>query len=451
MSKFVVIGGDAAGMSAASRARKHLPGLDIEVFEKGSFVSFAGCGIPYFVSGVVPKLEDLLAVSIEEFEKKRRIKVNLHHEVTRIVPDKKIVVVKNLETGRELTAPYDHLIISTGASPRAIPGIDEKLPGVFSIRGLAEAAELKKYIALNSPKKGIILGAGYIGLEMAEALAAFGMQVTMVQLPARAINSMEHEISAAVAQTLTEHSVKLITSVTAEKIERDPSGKLTLSLSNHEKLLADLVVMGIGVVPNSGLAADAGIELGARNAIKVDRHQRTSAPEVYSAGDCAEHYHRLLNRNAYIPLALTANRAGRIAGDNVAGIPSEFPGMLGSAVSKVFDLTIARTGLSLKECAELGLDIEKVVVETASRAHYYPGGARIVNVLIAEKKSGKLWGAQMAGKDGVSSRINIWAAALAAGMTLDQIYDLDLAYAPPFATAWEPTLIASEVALKKIK
>jgi NADPH-dependent 2,4-dienoyl-CoA reductase/sulfur reductase-like enzyme len=448
MPKFIVIGGDAAGMSAASRARKHLPGLDIEVFERGSFVSFAGCGIPYFVSGVVPQLEDLLAVRIEDFEKKRGIKVNLHHEVTRIVPDKKIVVVKKHETGQVLEAPYDHLIISTGACPRSLPGIDDTLPGVFSVRGLTEAAELKKYLAINSPKKGIILGAGYIGLEMAESLAAFGMDVTMVQLPARAINSMEPEISDAVARTLTGHGVKLITMATAQKIERDDNGKLTLSLSNSEKVTADLVVLGIGVTPNSRLAADAGIELGAKNAIKVDRRQRTSAPDVYSAGDCAEHYHRLLGRNAYVPLALTANRAGRVAGDNVAGVPSEFPGMLGSAVSKVFDLAIARTGLSMKECAGLGLDVRKAVVETASRAHYYPGGSRIVNVLIVENKSDRLWGVQMAGTDGVAGRINTWAAAVAAKMTLPQIYDLDLAYAPPFATAWEPILIASEVAAK---
>ncbi|HUT54126.1 MAG TPA: FAD-dependent oxidoreductase [bacterium] len=448
MPKFIVIGGDAAGMSAASRAKRKQPGLDVEVFEKSSFVSYAGCGIPYFVSGVVHELEDLLAVRIEDFEKKRGIKVNLRHEVTRIVPDKKIVVVKNHETGRELTAPYDHLIISTGASPRTPPGIDDGLPGVFSVRGLAEAAELKKYLAINSPKRGLILGAGYIGLEMAEALAAVGMEITMVQLPDRAINSMEPEISDAVAKSLNEHGVKLITAATAEKIERDNKGKLTLSLSNNEKFTADLMVIGIGVTPNSGLAADAGLELGARNSIKVDRRQRTSAPDVYSAGDCAEHYHRLLGRNAYIPLALTANRAGRVAGDNVAGVPSEFPGMLGSAVSKVFDLAIARTGLSMKECAELGLDVRKAVVETASRAHYYPGGSRITNVLIVENKTNKLWGVQMAGKDGVAGRINTWATAIAAGMTLNQIYDLDLAYAPPFATAWEPILIASEVAAK---
>lgn len=448
--KFLIIGGDAAGMSAAARARRRDPELEIEALERGGFVSYAACGIPYFISGEVKALHDLVVVTPDEFEKKRGIRVRLHHRVEKIDPEKKLVIARNLETDRLLEFPYDDLLIATGAAPIVPAGLSLSLPGVFTVRGLAKTRELKEFIAANSPREALIVGGGYIGLEMAEALAGLGLKVQMTKLTPREMLALEEEVSEEIIRELADNGVELTIGAGAEKLEPDPAGRLKIALSNGEERIADLVIVAAGVRPESELARQAGLELGEKGAIKVDRRQRTSADHVYAAGDCAEAYHRLLKRNAYIPLALTANRQGRVAGTNVTGGQEEFAGMQGSAVTRVFELTAARTGLGRKEAADAGFDAEKVYVKSNSRAHYFPGSRTIHTVLIVEKNTGRLLGAQMAGRDGVAHRINLFALAAAQGISVSELKDADLAYAPPFSPVFDPVLQAAEVAAKKI-
>ena len=296
----------------------------------------------------------------------------------------------------------------------------------------------------------MIVGAGYIGLEMAEALTAAGLTVTLVEFMPRVIPMMEEEISGVVHKTLTDHGLEVILGAGAEKLERGERGGIKVLLSGGQTQEADLVLVAIGVTPNSELARDAGIELGAKGAIKVDRRQRTSAENIFAAGDCAEAYHLLLQKNVYLPLALAANRQGRVVADHLAGTPAEFPGVLGTAVTRVFNLAAARTGLGREEAKTHGLELEKVVVKSKTRAHYYPGGSEMTLVLLVDKKNrSRLLGAQMAGADGVPHRINTLATAIAAGLTLDRIMDLDLAYAPPFSPVFDPVLQAAEQAMKK--
>jgi len=448
--RFIVIGGDAAGMSAASRAKRRAPDMDVQVFEMTEWVSYAACGIPYYVEGLVPELSGLQVVTPESFRQKRGIKLELNHEVKKIDPVKKVVTVLNLDSGKEFQEFYDSLLISTGAKPIILPSMDPLPEGVFPVRGLPEAGALKNFIDEHKPREAAVVGGGYIGIEMVEALSEQGMEVTVVQSRDRLMPAMEEEISALVEQEIERHEVRVIKGVGAQKIT-EKGGRLEVALENGESLSAGVVVLGMGVSPNSGLAKDAGIELGVRGAIRVDRRQRTSAPGVYAAGDCAEAYHRISRRNAYVPLALTANRQGRVVGSNVAGINEEFPGILGSAVTKTFDLAVARTGLGLQEAKDIGLEVVKVEFEASSRAHYYPGAEKIKMVIMVEPGGKRFYGVQMAGADGVAHRINCWAAALGAGLDLQQVHELDLAYAPPFSPAWDPVLTAADVAMKKAR
>lgn len=445
--KLIVIGGNGAGLSAASTAKRAVRDLEVEVFEAGSNVSYANCGMPYFIGGVVSRMDELFAVRLDDLINKRGLKVRIRHRVEKIDVAAKIVSVRDLDAGRVFEAGYDDLVITTGAAPIAPEGVDFSLPGVFTLRGLEEAVRIRSFIEERGPKRAVVVGSGFIGLEMAEALAARGMAVTVIELRERVMPAMEPEISAVIAAELADKGVTVVTGQSASEIKAEAGGIL-VKLSGGESLDADLALFGLGVAPDNRWLAGTGIELGIRGAIKVDRRQRTTAPGVWAAGDCAEVWHRLLQKNVYIPLALPANRAGRVIGANLVGGDEEFPGVLGSAEFKCFDLSVARTGLGLEEGRAAGLDLVKSVISDGSRPHYYPGGAEMQVVMIVERGTKKLYGAQMAGRDGVGHRINIVAATLAAGFTLDQIYDLDLAYAPPFSQVWDPILNAAKVAMK---
>ena len=438
-------------MSAASLVKRRSPEWEIEAYEMGDFTSYGACGMPYYVSGDVPHLDDLVVVTPDEFREKRGINVFMQHRVEAVHPDKSIVEVRDLGTGQVKEAPYDELVIATGAAPIVPDGVDVDMEGVFTLRTLHDAGNIKDYAAKAGCKDGLVVGTGYIGMEMTEALKAAGLKVSVLGRRPRLLGSYEDEISQAVAAELAKQEVEVTFGPALTKLEKLPDGRIRAVRENGESVTADLVVMGLGVRPRSELAGNAGLTLGVHNAIGVDRQQKTSRDHIWSAGDCAEAYHAILKKNAYIPLALTANRQGRIAGGNISGENVEFPGILGSAVCKICDLTAARTGLGLDEARNAGFDAEKVNVTSNSRAHYYPGGGKISSVLIVEKGSRRVLGAQMAGTDGVAHRINIWAAAIGAGMTLPQVHALDLAYAPPFSPVWDPVLIASEVAMKKIK
>ena len=448
--RLVVIGGVAAGMSAASRARRLNPKIEIMVFEKSGFVSYGSCGLPYFVSDVIKAPENLVVYDAKFFKEKRNIDVYLHHEVLKIFPAKRSVLVKDLEKDKEFEVGYDKLVIATGAravKPN-IKGID--LNGIFTIRFLEDGIAIKNFIRENSPKKALIIGAGYIGMEMAEALVSLGIDVTIVEVMPNILGSMDDEINEVVEAELQKNGVKLLKSTSVVEFVGDGFVRKAI-LNNGSSLNVDLVIVGAGIKPNSEIARDAGIEIGRSGAIAVNQRMETNIPGVFAAGDCAEAFHLVLGRPVYIPLGTTANKQGKVAGENAVGGNAIFKGIVGTAVFKVFELEVARTGISEKQAKEEGIDYVSTVIEHGSRAHYYPGGSKIRVKLIAERKTGRLLGAEMVGRDGVAKRIDVFATALHARMSIDEIAGLDLSYAPPFAPVWDPILIAANDIEKKLK
>jgi NADPH-dependent 2,4-dienoyl-CoA reductase/sulfur reductase-like enzyme len=448
--RLVVIGGVAAGMSAASRARRLNPKIEIMVFEKSGFVSYGSCGLPYFVSDVIKAPENLVVYDAKFFKEKRNIDVYLHHEVLKIFPAKRSVLVKDLERNKEFEVGYDKLVIATGAravKPN-IKGID--LNGIFTIRFLEDGIAIKNFIRESSPKKALIIGAGYIGMEMAEALVSLGIDVTIVEVMPNILGSMDDEINEVVEAELQKNGVKLLKSTSVIEFVGDGFVRKAI-LNNGSSLDVDLVIVGAGIKPNSEIARDAGIEIGRSGAIAVNQRMETNIPGVFAAGDCAEAFHLVLGRPVYIPLGTTANKQGKVAGENAVGGNAIFKGIVGTAVFKVFELEVARTGISEKQAKEEGIDYVSTVIEHSSRAHYYPGGSKIRVKLIAERKTGRLLGAEMVGRDGVAKRIDLFATALHARMSIGEIAGLDLSYAPPFAPVWDPILIAANDIEKKLK
>jgi NADPH-dependent 2,4-dienoyl-CoA reductase/sulfur reductase-like enzyme len=448
--RLAVIGGVAAGMSAASRARRLNPKIEIMVFEKSGFVSYGSCGLPYFVSDVIKAPENLVVYDAKFFKEKRNIDVYLHHEVLKIFPAKRSVLVKDLERNKEFEVGYDKLVIATGAravKPN-IKGID--LNGIFTIRFLEDGIAIKNFIRENAPKKALIIGAGYIGMEMAEALVSLGIDVTIVEVMPNILGSMDDEINEVVEAELQKNGVKLLKSTSVVEFVGDGFVRKAI-LNNGSSLDVDLVIVGAGIKPNSEIARDAGIEIGRSGAIAVNQRMETNIPGVFAAGDCAEAFHLVLGRPVYIPLGTTANKQGKVAGENAVGGNAIFKGIVGTAVFKVFELEVARTGISEKQAKEEGIDYVSTVIEHGSRAHYYPGGSKIRVKLIAERRTGRLLGAEMVGRDGVAKRIDVFATALHARMSIDEIAGLDLSYAPPFAPVWDPILIAANDIEKKLK
>lgn len=448
--RLAVIGGVAAGMSAASRARRLNPKIEIMVFEKSGFVSYGSCGLPYFVSDVIKAPENLVVYDAKFFKEKRNIDVYLHHEVLKIFPAKRSVLVKDLERNKEFEVGYDKLVIATGAravKPN-IKGID--LNGIFTIRFLEDGIAIKNFIRENAPKKALIIGAGYIGMEMAEALVSLGIDVTIVEVMPNILGSMDDEINEVVEAELQKNGVKLLKSTSVVEFVGDGFVRKAI-LNNDSSLDVDLVIVGAGIKPNSEIARDAGIEIGRSGAIAVNQRMETNIPGVFAAGDCAEAFHLVLGRPVYIPLGTTANKQGKVAGENAVGGNAIFKGIVGTAVFKVFELEVARTGISEKQAKEEGIDYVSTVIEHGSRAHYYPGGSKIRVKLIAERRTGRLLGAEMVGRDGVAKRIDVFATALHARMSIDEIAGLDLSYAPPFAPVWDPILIAANDIEKKLK
>lgn len=449
--RLVVIGGVAAGMSAASRARRLRPDVEILVFEKSGFVSYGSCGLPYFVSNIVKDHEHLVVYDAKFFKEKRNIDVFLHHEALEIFPAKRTILVKNLENGNEFEVQYDKLIIATGARAVRpnIKGVD--LKGIFTIRFLEDGIAIKNFIRENSPRKALIVGAGYIGMEMAEALVSLKLDVVMVEQMPNILGTMDDEINEVVETELQKNGVKLLKSTSVSEFIGSNGFVKKAVLNNGEIVEAELVIIGAGIKPNAEIAQRAGIELGRTGAIAVNQKMETNIPSIYSAGDCAEAFHLVLNRPVYIPLGTTANKQGKIAGENAVGGNAMFKGIVGTTVFKVFDLEVARTGISEKQSRDEGFDYVSTVIEHGSRAHYYPGGDKMRVKVIADKRTGKLLGAEMVGKEGVAKRIDVFATALHAKLEVSEIAQLDLSYAPPFAPVWDPVLIAVNDLEKKMK
>jgi NADPH-dependent 2,4-dienoyl-CoA reductase/sulfur reductase-like enzyme len=444
---FVVIGGDAAGMSAASKAKRENPDLDIVVFEKGEWVSYAACGMPYYVKGEIEELEDLVQVTPEEFREERDIDLRTGHEVVGIDPEARTVRVES--DGEEFDQPYDQLLIATGAHAIEPPfdGID--LDGVFTIHDMDHADAIQDYVTEAGPQTAAIVGGGYVGIEMAEALDERGLEVHMYEMLPHVLQPFGESVATVVEDHLREQGVELHLDTAVQGFTGD--GAVDGVALEEETVPADIVVVGVGVAPNVGLAEDAGIEVGETGAIATDTYGRTNVDRIYAAGDCAEAHNVVTDAPDHVPLALTANRAGRAIGQTVTGTPTEVGGMAGTAIVKAFELGAARTGLTDEEQArDAGFDPVSVEIQAPSRAHYYPGAAELTVMLMADRPSGRVIGASIVGREGVK-RIDTVATALHADMTVADVENLDLAYAPPFSPVWDPVATAARVLSGKVE
>lgn len=447
MSRIVVVGGVASGMSAASQAKRRDPSADVVVLERGAHVSYGSCGMPYNLLDPARRMEDLVVIPPERFRSERGVDVRLRHEALTFDPARRVVVARDVAEDRRYELPYDALVLATGA--RAVrpplPGVE--LPGVFVLRELADGASMKRFLAERAPTRAVIVGAGYIGMEMVEALRGRGLTVTVLEKVDQILPGFARPIVEAVRAELARNDVRVETGVSVLGIERSARGlRVSTDRGAHE---ADLVLVSVGIRPNVALAQAAGVTLGATGAIAVDGEQRTSVAGVFAAGDCAEALHLVTGKPAYVPLGTTANKQGKVAGANAVGGHERFGGIVGSAAFKVFGLEVGRTGLAPAEAARAGLDAVAAPSTHRSRGHAYPGSKTLTTVVIAERGSGRLLGAQMVGAEGVTGRIDVFATALTARMAVEQVEQLDLAYAPPLAPVYDPVLIAAGVAAKE--
>lgn len=464
MSTFVIIGGDAAGMSAASKAKRDDPDLDVVVFEQGKWVSYGACGLPYYVKGEIQSLEDLVSVTPEEFRKERDIDLRTGHEVVDIEPDERVVTAHS--TDGEVTQRYDDLLIAVGAEAVMPPidGLDRE--GVFTLGSMTDGKELREYIArvrsdrnLQQPDRGPacqfletcngpvgIIGGGYIGVEMAEALAANDFGVHLFQRGDRILKTFSEATSEAVAEHLIEQDVTVHLNATVEMLDGDDTVEAVVA--GDIRVPVEMVLIGTGVRPRTDLAENAGIKLGETGAIATDPYQETNLPNVYAAGDCAEAEHVVSGNPVYAPLALTANRHGRAIGQTVAGNPSEGGGVAGTAAVKAFDVEAARTGIiHHEEALDAGFDPVTETIEAKSRAGYYPKGGTVLVSLTADRESGRVLGGSLVSdyEEGAVYRSHALVAAITEGTTVEQLSNYDLAYAPPFNTTWDPILTAAKV------
>lgn len=448
--KLLIVGGVAAGMSAATRARRMNEHASITVLEKGGFISFANCGLPYYLAGRITDESVLLVTTPQKVEQRYNIDARVNHEATRIDRKNKSVAVTNLQTGQTEILPYDKLILATGASP-IIPPIDHvTAPNVFLLRTMEDTFAIDAFLKTAQPKRVAIIGAGFIGLEMAEAMHDRGLEVTLVEKVPHVLPPIDAELALPLETLLRNKGIKLVTG-TGLKSFAAADGKVTsIELENGERFPADLVLLSIGVRPNVKLAADAGLVLGPSGAIAVDQHQRTSDPDIYAVGDNSEVMHGVLNATTRIPLAGPANRLGRLAGQHAAtGAAPSAARVLGTAIVQVFDLSVGMTGLSEFAATKAGLDADTAYVYPAHHATYYPGAQPLRIKLVYERSTGKILGAQAIGASGVDKRIDVIATAIHFGGTVEDLSQLDLAYAPQFASAKDPIHLAAMVAINQ--
>lgn len=439
--KVVIVGGVAGGATAAARIRRLDENAEIVVFEKSGFVSYANCGLPYFIGDVITDQEELTLQTPESFRDRFRISVKTNHEVTGVYPDEKTVMVRNNLTGDEWKEDYDKLILSPGARPVRpnLPGIDSER--IFTLRTVEDTLRIHDYVSTMGVNSVVVAGGGYIGIETAENLRAKGLDVTIVQRPKQLMNTLDYDMAAFVHSKLRRNGVKLrLGSSVAGFV--DDNGRIITLLDGEEGITADMVILAIGVTPDSSLAKKAGLELGVKGSIVVNDRMETSAADIYAVGDAVQVRHFVTGEDAVIALAGPANKQGRIAADNICGGDSHYRGSLGTSIIKIFDMTVAGTGLTEKAAAAAGLSYESVVLSPSSHAGYYPGAKVMTMKVVYEKESLRLLGAQIVGTEGVDKRIDVLATAIHAGIRADKLKDLDLAYAPPFSSAKDPVNMA---------
>ena len=439
--KVVIVGGVAGGATAAARIRRLDEQAEIVVFERSGYISYANCGLPYYIGGVIEDPEELTLQTPESFFSRFRIQMKVRHEVTAIHPDRKTVAVRNLETDEAFEERYDKLLLSPGAKPVRpdLPGIDSGR--VFTLRTVEDTFRIKDYVNENKPRSAVMVGGGFIGLEVAENLRDLGMEVTIIQKPRQLMSPFDSDMASFIHAEMRRHGVKLALGYSSEGFE-EKNGGIDVLLKDSAPVHADMVILAIGVTPESSLAKDAGLALGLKGSILVNDRMETSVTDIYAVGDAVQVKNYVTGEDALIALAGPANKQGRIAADNICGGDSRYQGSQGSSVIKVFDMTAAITGINETNARKSGLDTEAVILSPMSHAGYYPGGKVMTMKVVFEKETYRLLGAQIVGYEGVDKRIDVLATAIHAGMKATQLKDLDLAYAPPYSSAKDPVNMA---------
>lgn len=445
VERLVVIGGDAGGMAAAMQARRRQPYLEIVALEKGAWTSYSACGIPYLVGGDVASLEDLVARSPQEFRDKHRIDIRTQHEALAIDPARRQIEVRDHQRHRTINLDFDQVHVATGARPTRpeLPGID--LDHVKGVQTLDDAKVLLDHARTAQCRSVVVVGGGYIGLEMAEAFVRWGAQVTILE----GSDQLMRTLDADMAQRLVAPMQRMgITVRLSTRVAGFEPGRVLIE--GAPAIDADLVVLGLGVTPNAELAAGAGAATGARGALVVDRRQRTNVDGMYAAGDCCESHHLVSDRSVHVALGTVANKQGRVAGINLGGGYATFPGVVGTAITKVCSLEVARTGLTVREAEQDGFDPVTASIDATTRAGYMPDAEAMTVRLIAERGTGRLLGGQILGGAGAAKRIDTVATALHARLRVDEVIDLDLAYGPPFSSPWDPIAVAARVLASEV-
>lgn len=437
MKKIVIVGGVAGGMSAAARLRRLDEEADIVVLERTGYVSFANCGLPYYLGREIPKFEDLVLQTPESLASRFRLDVRVAHEVRGVDPEKKTVSGLNLQTSEEFELPYDDLILSVGAQPikPPLPGLD--LEGVFTLRNLEDTAAIDDFIEARKPKRAAVVGGGYIGLEMAEQLHRRGLEVHLFDAAPQTLPPFDAEMAELVQRELEKNGVFLHLASPLDRIDPGGEGQVGIVKAGRAEVHADLVILGLGVRPDTALAKAAGVEIGNRG-IRVDDHMRTSVPNVWAVGDAIEVVNPISGEQVVIALGGPANRQGRIVANNICGGDDRYNGTIGTAILRVFELQAGATGLKEAQLKEAGLKYEAIYLHPKDHAGYYPGATPISLKFLFDPESGKIYGAQAVGQAGVDKRIDVIATAILAGMTASELADLELAYSPPFGSAKDP-------------
>lgn len=438
--KTIIIGGVAGGASAAARLRRLDETCEIVILERGDFISFANCGLPYYIGGAITDKNDLTLQTPESFRKRFNIDVRIKNEAVRISPEEKTVTVKNLKSGEIYTESYDNLILSPGAEPIKpnIDGIDSNI--VFTLRNIPDTLKIKEYIEKSKPKSAVVIGGGYIGVEMAENLKEAGLDVSVVELADHLIAPLDFDMAADVHRYIKSKRIKLYLNNGVKAIDGN-----TVILQNGT-IDAEMIIMSVGVRPETSLAKDCGIEVNRRGSIVVDRHMKTNIQNIYAVGDAVEAEDFITKSPAFIPLAGPANKQGRIAADNICGINSEYTGTQGSAVLKLFDMTVATTGINEKSASAAGIDYDKTYIYSGSHASYYPSASNMSIKALWDKKTLKIIGAQIVGFDGVDKRMDVLASSIRFGAKITDLANLELCYAPPFGSAKDPVNMLGFVA-----
>lgn len=443
--KVVIIGGVAGGATAAARIRRLDEQAEILVFERSGFVSYANCGLPYYIGGRIGDEQDLTLQTPESFRQRFNVRIHVRHEVTAIHPDKKTVTVKDLTSGTVFTETYDKLLLSPGAVPIKPDFAGVESDRIFTLRTVEDTLKIKAYLTTRRPQSAVVVGGGFIGIEVAENLRACGVNVTLVEAAGQLMAPFDRDMAAFLHAGLRKNGIGLLLGRMVEGFA-DTDGGIDVRLKDAGTLHADMAVLAIGVVPETGLAKAAGLELGIKGSIAVNDRMETSVPDIYAVGDAVQIRNFVTGADTLISLAGPANKQGRIAADNICGGDSRYTGGQGSSIIKVFDMTAAVTGINEKTAASLGIETDKVILSPMSHAGYYPGGRLMTMKVLFEKGSYRLLGAQIVGFDGVDKRIDVLATAIRAGMKAYELVDLDLAYAPPYSSAKDPVNMAGYIA-----